>query len=453
MTFRFRNLFSGFQFITILISAFLIVLFSYLIFRLYRYRFDLSEGKVYSLADQTIKILKAFQPEPIHVYGFFREDQPAKRTLEDLLKEYGYRYGEFHYEFYDPDRMPAKAKQYQVDAYETIVIEAKGRREKTTQISEEAITNLLSRLLRQEMKQVVFAQGYGGPALDEKEKKTGYGLLKEKLLNSNYEVKETFIPRDKISRGTDLLVLGGPRVDLLPEELNLIQKYFDRGGNILILMDPVNPGEGKNLGTFLLEYGIELGDNVIVDKLSKLFGGDNLIPLVSDYKAHAITRGFRLTSFFSIARSVRKTTKIPAGFEVTEIAWTGPGSWAETDLKNLGEGVADFDPKRDQKGPLPVAVALQGSGGKGRLVVFGDSDFVANSYLNLSGNSDLILNTIAWLTGDEFAISIRPRMRETTPLYLKEVDQRFLFVVPVLGFPMLSIMMGSCIFFWRRRFH
>ena len=450
---KLRNLGSGFQFVTILVSAFLITLFSYLILRVYHYRFDLSEGKIYSLSEQTIKILEAFQSEPIRVYGFFREDQPLRQVLENLLKEYNYRHGKFHYEFYDPDRMPGKAKQYQIDAYETVVIEAKGRREKTTQVSEEAITNLLSRLLRQETKQIAFAAGYGGPVLNEKDQKTGYSLLKEKLVDSNYEVKETLISRDKISRGTDLLVLGGPRVDLLHEELDIIRTYFDRGGNILILMDPVDPGEGKNLEAFLLEYGIELGDNVIVDKLSKLFGGDYLIPLVSEYKAHAITKGFRLTSFFSIARSVRKAKEIPNGFEIIEIAWTGPGSWAETDLKNLGEGKAEFDAKRDQKGPLPVALALQGGSGKGRLVVFGDSDFVVNGYLNLSGNRDLILNTIAWLTGDEFAISIRPRMRETTPLYLREIDQRFLFVVPVLGFPIFALIAGSCVFFWRRRFH
>ena len=83
----------------------------------------------------------------------------------------------------------------------------------------------------------------------------------------------------------------------------------------------------------------------------------------------------------------------------------------------------------------------------------GDSDFVTDSFINLSGNKDFILNTIAWLAGDELAISIRPRAREATPLYLKETDQQFLFYGPVLSLPVSFLLVGGCVFFWRRRYH
>ncbi len=450
---KFRNLFSSFHFVVVLVCALSIMVFSYLILRTYHRRFDLSEGKVYSLSSQTLQVLEGLKSEPIHVYAFFREDQPSKSLLENLLKEYAYHHTNFHYEFYDPDRMPAKAKQYQVDAYETIVIEAKGKQGKTKQVTEEALTNILVNLLRQKTKRIVFDAKHGGPSITEEKEKNGFGFLRQKLIGSNYEVKESVLLRDKISKGTDLFFLGGPHVDLLPEELKLVRDYLEGGGNVLVLADPVDLGEGKNLEQFLLEYGVQVGHDVIVDKLSKLFGADYLIPLITDYRPHAITRGFRLACFFSIARSVRKAVKVPQGLEVTEIAFTGVGSWAETDLKNLGEGKADFDNKHDQLGPLPVVVAVTKTGGKGRLVAIGDSDFATNGFLNLSGNKDFILNVIAWLSGDELAISIRPRARQTTPLYLKETDQQFLLYGPVLGLPVSFFVVGSCVFFWRRRFN
>ena len=242
-------------------------------------------------------------------------------------------------------------------------------------------------------------------------------------------------------------------MDLLPAELEVIRNYLGGGGSVLVLVDPVDQGEGKNLEQFLLEYGVQLGGDVIVDKLSKLFGADYLIPLIMEYKPHAITRGFRMTSFFPIARSVRKADEVPARWEVSEIAWTGVGSWAETNLKDLGEGKAEFNQAEDLPGPLPVVAAVQKVKARGRLVVFGDSDFVANGYLNFSGNKDFILNAIAWLSEDELAISIRPRAREATPLYLKETDQQYLFYVPVLGLPLTFLITGTGIFFWRRRFH
>ncbi|MBI1978322.1 MAG: Gldg family protein [Candidatus Omnitrophica bacterium] len=449
-----KSAFSNFHFAIFVLTALLIAVFAYLIARNYRHRFDLSEGKVYSLAPQSLQVLEALQSEPIRVYAFFREDLPSKAFLEDLLKEYAYRHPRFHYEFYDPDRVPGKVKQFGIDTYGTTVIEVKGKREKTNQITEEAVTNILAKLLREEAKRLTFTKEHGGPSLAEEKEVRGYGLLKKKLVDFNYEVQETILLRDKISRGTDLLVLGGPKVDLLLEELDLIRKYVDGGGNLLALIDPVNPGEGKNLEQFLKGYGIQLGSDVVVDKLTTVLGGDFLMPMVTEYKPHAITKGFRLTSFFPIARSVRQVQKTSENLEVTEIAWTGPGSWAETDLKNLEVGKVAFDPKKDEKGPVPLAVAVQKKEGTGgRVVVFGDSDFVTNGRLNLSGNKDLFLNTIAWLSGDELAIAIRPRARKITPLYLKETDQEFVFYVPVLGLPLAFLLAGTSVVFWRRRFH
>jgi len=449
---KLRNFISSLHFIFIISAALLIAIFGYLIARHYHYRFDFSEGKIYSLSAQSIQLLNDLKSEPIHVYAFFKEESPLKSILENLLKEYASYHKKFKYEFYDPDRMPSKTKQYQVDDYDTLVIEAKGKREKTRQVSEEAITGLLSKLQHPETKRIVFATGYGGPSLDEEKEKFGYGLLRNKLIDSNYEVKTTVLSRDGIAKGDDLLVLGGPRVDLFPEELNIIRDFLKRGGNLLVLADPVNQGEGGNLEKFILEYGVLLGNNVIIDKLSKLFGADFLIPLITEYKPHPVTRGFRVACFLQIARSVRKVDKVPDEIEVTELAFTGAGSWAETDLKTLSNGKAEFDEKKDQLGPVSVAVAADIKG-KGRIIVIGDSDFASNGFLNLSGNKDFILNSIAWLVGDERAISIRPRQRQITPLYLKETDQQYIFYVPVMGLPISFLMMGTCVFFWRRRFH
>ena len=448
-----RNLFSSVHFIFAIVIAFLIALFSYLILRSYHWRFDLSEGKVYSLSPQTVRLLQAFRSEPIRIWVFFAENQPFRVQLEDLLKEYSFHHKNFYYQFYDPDRSPAKTKQYQVDSYGTVVVEAKGKRESTKQVSEEALTSVLGRLLRDEVKRIAFAAGYGGPSVKEQNKKTGYGLLAEKLKASHYEVQEIVLSRDKISKGTDLLVIGGPRVDLLPAELALVEEYLDRGGSVLMMVDPVESGEGKNLEQFLLKYGVQLGNDVIVDKVSKLFGADYLIPLVMDYGEHPITGGFQLASFFPLARSVQKAQGFPQDVEMTELALTGAGSWAETDLAKLYEGVAELDQTKDRAGPLSIAAVVQHQKNKSRLIVFGDSDFAANAYLNLSGNKDFILNAISWLVADELAITIRPRMREITPLYLKETDQEFLFYVPVLGLPLISLGVGTGVFFWRRRFY
>lgn len=448
---KFRNLISSFHLVAVLLAALGISVFGYLIAHHYHVRLDLSEEKIYSLSPQTTGLLERLRGEDIHIYGFFKLESPSRPVLENLLEEYAVHHPQLKVEIYDPDRAVAKTKEYQIDNYDTVVVEIKGRRGKTRQVSEEALTNLIASVSSPKANRIVFAAGYGGPALAEEKEKFGYGILREKLSNSNYEVKETVLLRDGLAKGDDLLVLGGPRVDILPEELKVIRDFLNRSGNLLVLADPVNEEEGAALEQFLLEYGIVLGDNVIVDKLSKLFGADFLIPLITDYRPHPITQGFRLACFFSIARSVTKAKNVPDGIDVTELAFTGAGSWAETDLKNLSDGKTELSEK-DVRGPVSVAVAASIKG-KGRILVIGDSDFATNSFLNLSGNKDFLLNSIAWLVGDENAISICPKIRKVTPLYLKETDQQYLFYVPVLGLPLLFLVSGAVVFFRRRRFH
>ncbi len=447
-----KNVFTGFHLSVHLLLAFLIVLFAYFVGRVYHARFDLSEGSIYSLSLQTLQVLDQLKKEPIRAYAFFAEDQPAREELRDLLKEYASHHPHFSYEFLDPDRRPVKAKQYQVDAYGVLALEIKGRYEKTKRMNEEAVTNVLIKLEEQAHKTIVFASGHGGPDVNEAKEKGGAGLFKNALLDANYKVKEIVLLQEPLPEKTDLLVLFGPQVDLLPEELELIKAYFEEGGNVLILADPVDPGEGKNLEQFLSSYGVRLGHDVVVDKVSKLFGADYLIPLVSEYKLHEITKDFRIASFFPIARSIRRAEPIPAGFQVEEIAWTSAGSWAESDLKNLEEGKAEFKEPEDQRGPVPLVAVVSQKEKKGRLAVFGDSDFATNAYLGLSGNKDFLLNSVAWLSGDESAITIRPRARKATPLYLKQSEQAFLFYVPVLGLPALFFLAGTAVFLFRRRF-
>lgn len=58
------------------------------------------------------------------------------------------------------------------------------------------------------------------------------------------------------------------------------------------------------------------------------------------------------------------------------------------------------------RGPVPIAAvatidfAIEPKK-SAKLVVFGDVDFASNAYLNLSGNSDLFLNTVSWLAEEQ----------------------------------------------------
>ena len=86
---------------------------------------------------------------------------------------------------------------------------------------------------------------------------------------------------------------------------------------------------------------------------------------------------------------------------------------------------------------------------KGQIALFGDSDFASNGYFNLSGNGDLFLNTVNYLTEEEALISIRPAKTPVRPLSLSYSRPWSCFWVPMVLLPVLVI--GAGIGVWRSR--
>ena len=82
-------------------------------------------------------------------------------------------------------------------------------------------------------------------------------------------------------------------------------------------------------------------------------------------------------------------------------------------------------------------------------MVFGDSDFAANSGLGIQGNRDLFMNTVGWLSQQENLISIRPREADDRRLTMTASEQKAVTWAAILGVPV--IIFGLGILSWTRR--
>ncbi|MDQ7052721.1 MAG: Gldg family protein [candidate division KSB1 bacterium] len=86
----------------------------------HNWRLDTTAAKQFSLSDQTIKVLKNLNDD-LNITAFYKaEDQ---QEMQDLLKEYANISPKVKYEFIDPDKKPAIARQYGITSYGTTVIE------------------------------------------------------------------------------------------------------------------------------------------------------------------------------------------------------------------------------------------------------------------------------------------------------------------------------------------
>jgi ABC-type uncharacterized transport system involved in gliding motility auxiliary subunit len=252
-----------------------------------------------------------------------------------------------------------------------------------------------------------------------------------------------------------VLIVAGPKSDFLSPEIDLLEDYLKNNGALLFLIEPDPKVKLPRIKKFLEKYGAKVEDDIIIDPLSRIFGGDYFVPLVSEYPFHEITRDFRIATFFPTVRSLSLVSPKPEGCHVRYLAKTHSSSWGEKDFLSIQRRRAKRD-EEDRKGPLPVALTvdidkIERKEVKAKIAIFGDSDFITNANLNTSGNKDLFLNTLSWLAEEEDLISIRPKERTHQPLSLSLVEGRILFWIPLVILPAFVLFGGIGICVLRRR--
>jgi ABC-type uncharacterized transport system involved in gliding motility auxiliary subunit len=198
--------------------------------------------------------------------------------------------------------------------------------------------------------------------------------------------------------------------------------------------------------------------------MGKLIGTDASVPVAANYPSHPITQRFQFLTAYPLARSVTAVMGGVNGHIAQSFVETSPQSWAEADVKALltsGQVMLD-ESKGDKKGPISIAAAVSAASTEPpkpgeadapkpetRVVVIGDSDFVSAAGLGISGNRDLFLNTVGWLSQQENLISIRPKSPSDNRITLTATQQTNIMLLSLLIIP--AFIFGSGVYSWWRR--
>jgi len=360
------------------------------------------------------------------------------------------------YECIDPDKEPQRARSMGVESYGEVIVLSGDRREKIKGYPSEAqLTNAILKVVSKEKIVLYFSTGHGESDLDG-DNRMGLSFLKSALEIDNYDVRTIELMRiEEVPSDAACLIIVQPLTDLFSEEEALVEKYVASGGSLIVLAEHTVAGSVKN---FLSDtYGIGISDTIIIDKMSQLFGAGADTAVVSQYGAHPITEGFNVASFFPTASRVDIQSSLIA--ESVGIAYSGVGSWAESSLEQLAEGQVTYNEGVDTLGPLslgvvaeilPVSEGENEEAVKGKVIVFGDADFITNATLKLSGNRDLFLNSLAWAVGDNDLITIRNNSVEATPLFLSGSQGRILYILSLVVVPAIFFSLAIVVFIKRR---
>jgi gliding motility-associatede transport system auxiliary component len=433
-------------------------------------RWDLTGGGQFSMSDQTKQIVGGLT-KPLTITVFYDPDR-GQQPYRDLLNEYTYLSKQVTADYVDPIKDPIRAQQLGVQAVPTIILQYDGRSERTSTATEQGLTNALKKLLEGQAKKIFFTQGHGEHDTDDSSGGPGYAAVAAALKNENFDVaKLTLAQTGKVADDATIVVIGGPKIDFLPPEIDLLRGYLKKGGKIDLLIDPPEKPDSPpltNLIAFAKEWGINVGSDIILDPsgLGQFVGiSSPAVPVAMPVPGHAITKGFNMMTAFPLTRSVTPIEGGTDGHIAQKILESSPQSWAESNLKELlttGRPVKETD-KGDRPGPVPIAAAVTAPAPdapapaspdlpktEARLVVVGDSDFLTNKFIGAAGNRDMGLNIGNWLAQQEDMIAIRPKDPQDRRIQMTSDQATRVFWLTFAIVPALLFLTAIWVW-WRRR--
>lgn len=500
----------------VVVSSALVVVIAlmanYLAFRHYR-RWDWTSEGLFTLSARTHELLQGLTTD-IDVYLVLSSGESNYQDLRELLERYRADSQHIVLHYVDPDREPSEyqmiaerfglARAMLADGSEAadvaLVIVNGDRQWKITRDdlvsidfdptggdgnahvdvrSEQAISGGLLEVTSGRATHVCITSGHGEWTLDHGGARD-LGGLRDEMRRENLDIEQIETRgRTALPETCDATFVIGPQAAFTEEEATLLRHYVEGGGHLFLALDPVLDGgeiRPTGLESMLRELGIRL-DRTIVLEMDE----HHLLPsqpsptgpfLVASYGEHPITSAFAsldLPMVMNLARSVRPADES----EATTLLSTSDESFAETDVALLVQTMEPHRDDQDYPGPVSLGVALEipVHGGEahgededadahegddasraGRLVVLGDSDFLASELIATREviNYELASAILGWLTARQALIEVPPRRMTSRPIQLMESDVVDLGFRVLVLLPLASVFLGIAVW-WNRR--
>jgi len=436
----------------------------------YSWQSDWSADGRHSLTQADRELLERIAGGEIRITAFVHSESD-KEAVRNFVARYQEVRPSIALDFIDPLASPNLVREYGIQVSGELLVQYRQRRENLQprpsreglgkNYAGEDFRNALRRLSAEGKWRLRFLSGHG--------ERRAHGQANHdlrqwsaQLERRGYEVKD--LPLGTVGgvpADTDVLVIAGPRTELLQPEAALLRRYWNEGGNILWLSDPEPETQLQGWRELARTLGVRFRDGVVLDNVQRLQGlGDPSILLLDaqSYPTHPVLEGFDLLTLFAEAGSVERHEAAGDAWHSQPLLLSSDQSWLET-----GEfsGHVQYDAGTDLPGPLTLALALErtlgsgdmGSGDSGerqRAIFLGDGDFLSNTLLQNGGNGELGIRMVSWLAGADSALGLPPEQPEDARLAL---SQRSL-VLRAMSFALLlpaALLAAGAALRWRRR--
>lgn len=449
------------------------------------WRIDLSRHARHSLSPETRSYLRELAA-PVHIVVTLSDDTTedtvaqATRDVRTLLRDYAEASAvnpaaPVTFEFIDIYKNRAAALKHGIQEPNTIVVSSGGKDrvvritelyhvkngEKTAFTGEQAFTAAILDVTRAKKEKIYFLAGHG--EMDPSDAAPGHGLslLAQELALRNFDLGiHDLATARELPADASLLVIAAPQGRYSPASQELLRRHLSTSaGRVLLLLNPDKP---HGLDDLLFDWGVLADDVLILDQGpdGRADSGDLVLyPAASGQPIVQFLHDNKIAVRFGPSRSVRADPgrSLDPGLSVLPLLVTSTTAWGERAYRQ--PGAPSFDPANDLPPRLSVGTASErATPGKlpftvpsGRLVVFGDADWLANSSLAAGGNSILAFAAINWLVDRDTQLQLPPRPIEKFQLSLTTAQLGRLRLALLLALPAAAGLLGLLVYWNRRR--
>lgn len=442
------------------------------------YEKDLTQEHLYTFSDQTHKIL-AQLAQDIDIYAFYGSHEQRYPAVDEILSRYHFYSPHIHYHMVDPQARPDLVEQYQItDRGPRIIVATPTQNIRIKEPTENELTNALIKTREKDKQKIYFVTGHQEADTQDSNNVEGAKLFFDAVAQEGYQVEELnfrvqqaedapkrtniHTPKDapahklQVPQDAAALILLAPKTPLFAPEVEALTQYVEHGGRLMLCLEP---HQTPVLNELLQQWHIEVHDDLIVDPnpLNRLLGLGVAVPMVQPIQSdHPIVQGLNTPVVMPTARSLYVHSDGQKDIAAQPLALTTETAWGETHLQK--DGTAEKD-SQDYTAPLFVAMsaaylddaANDDAEHQARLLVFGDGDWLSNKYLHMQGNQDFALNSVNWLAQKEDRITIRPKIRQSSQLYLTGDQINRIKFVTMDMLPVIIVAIGLGITLSRRQ--
>jgi len=456
----------------LLIISYLIVILICFLSYFNFFRIDINKHSEYSISPNTKNLLFSLNSK-LNIYIVIETKDEIYSDLQNLIDEYSFHSDMLDVFWIDPVKNPSRTEEliysYKLNSYPAIVIDNGFQsrviyNEELRKINssgniisfdgERVISNSIFEISNGIKPKIYFSYGNGENRIDDFSN-NGFSSINIDLEAQSMNLESFNLDGfNPIPSDADAIVIAGPKKKINDSSLNMIEKYLNSSGRLLILLDSYYE---SGLEKILNKWSISLTSGFVYDQLQTLKGRD---VNVNKYGKHEITNEIDFLVRLLLPRAIvpislpnNKDVDVP---KVSTLLKSSDNSWIETSSFNRTPVFEEAN--GDMFGPIQLGVAIERGAiqeldveiPSSRIVVIGDSDFICNANL-IDGNKDFFRRTINWLVDRNNNLTISPRNITNVKITTSSKDLKFNFILSVIIIPISVLLIGLIIYIWRRK--